>query len=307
MKLHYLGPTGTFTEQAAKKLARRAGLNVEMAAAPSIQAVFATLRTAGCGAAAVVPYYNYLEGLVQETIDGIFETGATIAAAQRMPIVFSLGRSPRGGSASVVYSHGKGLSQCSDYLAQHYPNARLEAVSSTAEAARLAAITPGALAIARREALQLAGLDVVAEDIGNLTRGRKNYTEFLLLGAAPPPARPHEQFRTMVAVHPYEDRVGLLSDILNQFAFYRINLAKIHSRPGVRSVDTAFDPQMFYFEATCRDTDPDFVQCAAAINYRLGVPNYPPPFQSLGCYPLFEHIETDTFERPAESDDVLTD
>lgn len=286
-RLHYLGPAGTFTELAAQRLARRAGLTGELVAASSTQAAFNALR-ADASAGAVVPYYNYLEGLVQETIDGVFDTGVRIVAAERLPVVFAIGTHPANPRVEVVFSHPKGLAQCSDYLREKHPEARLQSVTSTAEAARLAAETPASAAIARREALVAAGLTIERDDIGNVAHGRRNYTEFLLLGTFDLPAPADAPYRTMLAVMPYEERVGLLADILNQFAFYRINLAKIHSRPGVARVRTALDPQMFYFEVEGRDDSADFVACRAALNHRFGTPGGEPPMTSLGCYPLFD-------------------
>jgi prephenate dehydratase len=287
MRLHYLGPAGTFTEQAAQRLARRAGIDAAFEPAASIQSAFEALRR-DAAAAAVVPYYNHLEGLIQETIDGVFESGVPIVAAERLPITFAIGRHRDPGDVEVIYSHPKGLAQCSDYVTARHPGAKTVPLTSTAEAARRAATEPGALAIARREAIEAAGLVVVADDIGNRTHGRQNYTEFLLLGRHRASVPGDAPCRTMLAVMPYEDRVGLLADILNQFAFYRINLAKIHSRPGVIRGNTARDPQMFYFEVTCRDDSPDFLACSSAINYRFGVRGQAPPLLSLGCYPLHE-------------------
>lgn len=287
MRLHYLGPGGTFTEQAAQRLATRIDAPAELMAAPSIASVFDALR-ADPAAAAVVPYYNYLEGLIQESIDGVFESGVDIVAAERLPIRLSVGRNRNVSVGErVVFSHAKGLSQCSDWLREHCPNARPVPLSSTAEAARRAAETPGAFAIARREALLDAGLELVADDIGNRSHGRHNYTEFLLLGRCRVDAPSNTTVRTMVSITPYEERVGLLADILNQFAFYGINLAKIHSRPGLVKIVSPIDPQMFYFEVTCRGDTPDFLACTRAINHRFGVPGEPPPMKSLGCYPLF--------------------
>lgn len=287
MRLHYLGPSGTFTELAAQRLARRIDPTCTLVPASSIAPVFDALR-ADPYSAAVVPYYNYLEGLIQESLDGVFESDATILAAQRLPIRFAIARNRDAHGEPLVFSHAKGLSQCSDWLRTHLPEARAVPVSSTAEAARRAAETSGSLAIARREALLAAGLELLADDIGNCSHGRHNYTEFLLVGRLALAVPPDTTFRTMVAITPYEERVGLLADILNQFAFYRINLAKIHSRPGLVQIASQIDPQMFYFEVTGRSDTDDFQACQRAINYRFGVPNEPAPMKLLGCYPLFD-------------------
>jgi chorismate mutase/prephenate dehydratase len=292
MRLHYLGPSGTFTEQAAQRLAKRIDQASELTAAPSIGAAFESLRADG-SAAAVVPYYNYLEGLVQESLDGVFESGVSILAAERLPIRLAIARNRQSVGEAVVYSHAKGLSQCSDWLRERLPRSPLVALSSTAEAARRAAETPGALAIARREALLDAGLELFADDIGNRSHGRHNYTEFLLVGRCNVAAPPDAPVRTMVAVTPYEERVGLLADILNQFAYYRINLAKIHSRPGLVKIASPIDPQMFYFEVTGRSDTADFRACANAVNHRFGVPGEPPPMRLLGSYPLFDDAASD--------------
>lgn len=212
-------------------------------------------------------YYNFLEGLIQESLDLVYEHRLTIRGACRLPIQFAIGGAP-----GAIHSHEKALAQCSDFLKEHHPDAVLKAVASTAEAARLVAEAGEGLAIASRDALAANSLNILAEDIGNRRHGRRNFTDFLLVSAAPLAAPPPQadSCRTMVAITPRTERVGLLAEILAQFTFHGLNIAKIHSRPAIDPIEMRIEPQMFYLEVISAADGEDLRHCADALDYRYG-------------------------------------
>ena len=272
MNIRYLGPANTFSEKAARAFVATLPPPVELTAATSFEAIArAVVRAADDGAWGVLPYYNFLEGLIQESLDLIVEYRLCIADACRVPISFAIGGWPDGDP--LVFSHPKALAQCSDYLRAHFPDARLENVASTADAPALVARRRSGCAVAGESALEAAGVPVIARDIANQRYGKGNFTEFLLLtsdGEAGPSGHPDAAMRTMVAIAPDHDEPGLLAGILGQVAFHRINVAKIHSRPLFLQAAGDAEPQMFYLEVMCPLSSPALALCVGSLRHHFG-------------------------------------
>jgi prephenate dehydratase len=312
--IYYLGPSETFTEQAAKNFA-----NLLDAQTPDISTLVPQPTLTKTITAvhspeqfAVVPYYNLIEGLIQETLDLLVEHQLVIDTAHQIPVRFALGGFLPGSNgyesfpsfhaefadnpaaALTVYSHPKALAQCTDFLQAHYPAAAFFSTSSTAEGVRLIAEKRTGLAVARREALEKNRIPVLHDDIGNRQYSRQNYTEFLLVGMRENkicrvlPVTEHE--RTLIAIIPTVDRVGLLADILGQIAFFGINLLKVHSRPALTEVrGQAQAPQMFYLEMDIAADSPELQLCIETLNMRLAKKGEIPDHrvvQILGSYYL---------------------
>ncbi len=269
-RIVYLGPKNTFTGEAAKQLAKKTGTEIELVDLTSVEAVARSVAS-GNADMGVMACYNYLEGLVQECLDLIYEQNLRIIGMQRLPIVFSVGRSSDSTVQEEIYSHPKALAQCSEWLWRNYPNGKQIAVASTAAGAQKVAETKSGLAIASADALKSRGLEVVAEDIGNKKHGRANFTDFYLV------ARENgveydatKQYLTMVAITPHTDKPGLLAEILQQVAFYHLNNAKIHSRPALDAVEIAdLEPQMFYLEIMAHEHSDEMRRCIDALRFTL--------------------------------------
>lgn len=264
MNIHYLGPIKTFSEEAATRFSDAQSERIPQ---PSFEAIAQAVANHDTDRG-VLPYYNYLEGLVQESLDLIYEYQLHVSNFQRVPITLSIGGPTPELTGKEVYSHPKALAQCSDFLREHLPDAVLTPVSSTAEAARRAQETGEGLAIARATALQENQLHVLHDDVGNRKHGRANFTDFLLVSRveASPPTSPA---RTILAVTPRSDRIGLLADILSSLRFFGVNIAKIHSRPAIDQVATDVEPQMFYLELLCNSSEEPFRRCLDTLNFRF--------------------------------------
>ncbi len=307
--LYYLGPEETFSEQAARLLGRCSGETFELQPVKTLQqAIRGAIAGEAQGDCAVLPYYNLYEGLIQETLDLITEHQLAILAAQRVAIRFALGgytqsqhsvgsgatgktgKTGDSGDFEIIFSHPKALAQCSDYLGKHFPQAEQRESGSTAAAVEQLAASHNGLAIARAEAFEKRGIPILAEDIGNRQYGRANYTEFLMIGRPVRIFPEAERYRTMVAIIPNVDRVGLLGEILGQIAFFGINLLKIHSRPALSEHETKHDPQMFYLEMASRADSREFRLCRESLDLRLGRtgPDGEGSVRLLGEYPLFD-------------------
>jgi len=269
-KISYLGPKNTYTVQATKMLAEKIREETELVDLVSLEAVARSI--ASCEAdMGVMACYNYLEGLVQECLDLIYENNLRINGMQRLPIVLSLGAHRENTNKNEVYSHPKALAQCSEWLWSHYKNSKQIPSTSTAAAAQKVAEAKSGLAIASSGALEKCDLELVAEDIGNKKYGKKNFTDFYLVarenGQEYDEAR---RYLTMVAITPQVDKPGLLAEVLQQIAYYNLNNAKIHSRPALDNVMIDnLEPQMFYLEIMDHQESNDLRKCIDLLRYKL--------------------------------------
>jgi 4-amino-4-deoxyprephenate dehydrogenase len=268
-RLHYLGPPGTFSERAARQLAGVIGAP-ELVPEPSFGAVVAAAAQAD--SAGVLPYYNLLEGLIQEAVDLAYEHDLTVVDAVRIPVCFAAGSRDGRLDHPAVASHPKALAQCSEFLAARAPRAQQRAVSSTADAARTA-VHEDILALAPEETLRAHGLQIVQRDVGNRVRGRVNFTDFMLVVRESSHAAQLvgvvETARSLVAVSPRGEHPGLLAGILQQFAYYGLNIAKVHSRPAIEVVHADIEPKMFWIEVMAGVADQALTRCLQALAWRF--------------------------------------
>ncbi len=269
-KIHYLGPKDTYTEQATKMVAEKIEEKPELLEKSSLEAVAKGVAS-DKGAIGVMAYYNYLEGLIQECLDLIYENNLRIVGLQRLPIVFSLGMHKQNQNMKEIYSHPKALAQCSDWLWQNYAGSKQVATPSTAAAAKIVAEIQSGFAIANTQALKRSGLEIIAENIGNRKGGRTNSTDFYIVSSEENQEYdPAKQYLSMIAITPHMDKPGLLAEILGQVAYHNLNNAKIHSRPAISKVIIpGTEPQMFYLEITAHQKSEDMVRCIDSLKYKM--------------------------------------
>ncbi len=229
-RLAYLGPPGTFTEEALLTLPQSQG--ADLVPLSSVPEVVRAVES-GDADAGLVPIENSIEGSVNVTIDTLaFGTEAVqITAEVIRPIRHALLARPGITMAQVrtVVSHPHATAQCRDYLARMLPDAAVRAANSTAEAAQLVA-DRGPLeawaAIGTPLAAQLYGLQVLEADIEDRV---ENTTRFVLVGHGRPAATGTD--KTSLVCFIEKDRPGSLLAILHEFSDRQINLTKLESRP----------------------------------------------------------------------------
>ena len=225
MRIAYLGPPGTFSEQAALNYAQGA----ELVPFASITEAALSVLT-GEADEAVCPIENSLQGSVTDTLDALLHRdGLQIRQEVTLDIVHDLMVKPGALLASVerVYSHPQALGQCRAYLAAHLPNAELAASLSTAAAVEQAMQSDvPAAAIAPGRAAELYGAHILAWGIQD---DDTNVTRFLVLAQKDHP--PTGNDLTSIAMAFSLDRPGQLFAVLREFAERNINLTKIESRP----------------------------------------------------------------------------
>jgi prephenate dehydratase len=231
MRLAYLGPAGTYGEQAARELARLEEIQgVELLPQPGIRAVVEALAAGGCEAA-VVPVENSVEGGVTACMDALWNhPDLAIRRALVLPIRHALlGSAPLEG-VSEVLSHPQALAQCSQWLADQLPGALQLPTSSTAEAARMVRGSRFRAAVASRDAAATHGLEVLAYPINDVPG---NCTRFLLLHRG---ERAAQGSVASLAFSLHSNRPGALLEALGCFARRHLNMSRIESRPSKREM-----------------------------------------------------------------------
>ena len=232
MRIAYLGPAGTFTEDALRE-AVEPGTEFEPLRTPTIhEAILAVQR--GEAERALVPFENSIEGSVRGTLDTLaFDAEkVTIVGEHDFRVrAMLLAREPRDlGEITVVLSHPQPLAQCARFLRENLPEAEARAVSSTAEAARLVGESeqPWA-AIGARSAAELYGCTVLREGVEDEAN---NVTRFVWIAPAGTEPLGGEAWKTsLVFAELGEDHPGALVNALREFSSREVNLSRIESRP----------------------------------------------------------------------------
>jgi prephenate dehydratase len=233
MRLGYLGPAGTFSEEAARTAADAA--DAELVGLPTVRDTILAVHD-GTVDRAIVPIENSLEGPVGVTLDTLADDGNDVAIVGE--VVLGVSQHLIAGSQLAleaierVLSHPQAISQCARFLREHIPDAVVESTASTAEAARIvtAQAAPWA-AIGTLRAAELYGATVLAEAVedepGNATR-------FVWLARQAAAQAPREGAPAKTSLSFWgsgDDSPGWLVRCLSEFAFRGVNLTKIESRP----------------------------------------------------------------------------
>lgn len=223
MKIAYLGPEGTFTQQAVY---RQFGHSVQGIAQPAIEDVFLQVQ-GGEADFGVVPVENSSQGVVSHTLDMFLTVDLKICAEVELRIhQHLLTRASGLDGIERVYAHSQSLAQCKHWLKAHLPEVEIVAVSSNAEAARRVRNQPEAAAIAGRHAAEVYGLPVL---FGNIEDHVDNTTRFLVLGRDLLPASGDDKTTVLVAG---SDGPGALFRLLEPMARHQVNMNRIESRPS---------------------------------------------------------------------------
>lgn len=250
----YLGPPGTFGEEAAVRYGAESGAT--LVPFSSHDAVAAAVER-GDVDLGVLAIENLINGSVAETLDIlIHDTSLQIQAELLVPIQHNLVAGPGTDVAGirVIYSHTQALGQCRHYLDTNLPGAQAHAALSTAQAVELAvAEGPTAAAIATERAASLYGGVMLAEDIGDEPN---NVTRFVIVGHDQPGPTGHD--RTSIAFWFDSDQPGLLASVLTEFAERGINCSKMESRP----TRSSFGEYVFLIDCEGHRDDPE---CAAVL------------------------------------------
>lgn len=221
----YLGPKGTFTEAALKKLTSS---NDSLIPYANVTAALDAVRV-GKAHFALVPIENSVEGVVARTLDELATgTPLSIVGEVTLPVSFALMVKQDTIDIRRIATHPHAEAQCRAYIALNYPNAELISTASTAAAAEAIGRGEFDAAIAAPVAASHYGLRVIADNIGDIVGA---VTRFILVSKPSTPPKATGLDRTSLAVFIGIDHAGALLDILTEFAKRNVNLTFIQSRP----------------------------------------------------------------------------
>jgi chorismate mutase / prephenate dehydratase len=219
----YLGPIGTFTEQAVYQ---QFGHAVEGVSCTSIDEVFRSTE-AGTADFGVVPIENSSEGTISRTLDLLLQTPLTISGEISLPVHHSLmTKSGTMDGIKRICAHSQALAQCQVWLNQHYPNIERQALASNAEAARLASEDPTVAAIAGEMAAQTYNLLIVSAHIQDDPHNR---TRFAIIGRLQTASSGKDQTSLVLSV---PNKAGAVYNLLAPLAKHGVSMTRFESRPA---------------------------------------------------------------------------
>ena len=273
-RVAYLGPAGTFSEQAALGFF---GSSLTKVPCASIDEVFRT-TTAGAADFGVVPVENSTEGVVARSLDLFLHTPLFIIGETSLFVRHNLlRRTDSLDGISAVLAHPQALAQCHGWLANHLPNAERRPVASNAEGARLASLDATLAAIASERAASEYGLHAVAPAIQDDPHNR---TRFAIvthpLRHPSPQASGHDCTSLVVSV---TNRPGAVHDMLVPLKTHGVSMSRFESRPA-RSGQWEY---YFYIDVQGHPAEP---HVAAALTELRAACAF---FKVLGTYPIDVH------------------
>ncbi len=226
LEIAYLGPEGTFTHQAAMN---KFGESVVYYPVQTINDIFDEVAKGRCDYG-VVPIENSTEGAVTHTLDMFIDYSLKICSEITLPIHHNLAVCKKDIKIKKIYSHPQVFGQCRRWVQLHYPHADLIDTESTTVAAKKIKNIKNAAAIVSELAAVKYNLIILENAIEDITN---NITRFLIIGKQD--SFPTGDDKTSI-LFSLQDRVGILSDTIQPFKKYQINLSKIESRPSKKKL-----------------------------------------------------------------------
>jgi chorismate mutase/prephenate dehydratase len=224
LKIGYLGPEGTFSQQAVLKHFGRSAVGIPMA---TIEEVFQEVES-GNADFGVVPVENSGQGTIQVTLDMFLTSNLKICGETELRVrQYLMSRSGRIEDIERIYAHPQSFAQTAGWLRAHLPKVEKIAVSSNAEGARRARNAEDAASIGGESAAHVYGLKKVI--MKPIEDDDDNTTRFLVIGRKIFPSSGHDRTSILVFIH---DKPGALFDVLSPFARHGITMNRIESRPS---------------------------------------------------------------------------
>lgn len=276
----YLGPPGTFSEQAVSNYCSIYGGRSR--AYSSIRDLTAAVSSQEVDLA-LLPLENSLEGSVNLSLDLLYQQkDLELYREIVLPIAQYLLCGKEGTAAEIkeIYSHPQAAAQSGDYLAEHYPEAKIIYTESTAAAAKKILASGSGAAVGSKRLSQIYDLKILAADLqGDLP----NETRFVLAGKKERDfsqnshlgAKAASDFKTSIICAPEVNEAGILHRILAKFADKNIDLTRIESRPSRQRLGE----YLFYIDLKGSAADP---LLSAALKEVKDISAY---FRLLGSYP----------------------
>lgn len=223
LSVAYLGPQGSFSEQAAFE---HFGHAINAVRCDSFDEVFRAVEASQADVG-VVPVENSTEGAVNRTLDLLLNSPLKIIGERSIKIHHNLlTHSGSMEGVSRIVAHPQALAQCRSWLTRHYPAMPLDAASSNSEAARMASEDPTIAAIAGNQAAHAWELQAVASGIQD---DPQNRTRFLAVGKIETLPTGDDQTSIILAV---PNRAGAVYTMLAPLAANGVSMTRFESRPA---------------------------------------------------------------------------
>lgn len=227
MTIAFLGPEGTFTQEAALK---HFGGSVHTLALGAIDEVFREVES-GHTRFGVVPVENSTEGVVNHTLDMFMSSPLKICGEVELRVHHHLlGTDQARSQAKKVVSHQQSLAQCREWLDANLPGVERIPANSNADAAQLASQDPQCVAIAGDSAAKIYGLKILA---ANIEDEPENTTRFLVIGKLETGSSGQDKTSLLLSG---KNKPGALHALLAPFARHGVNMTRIESRPSRQSM-----------------------------------------------------------------------
>lgn len=272
MKFGFLGPPGTFTQEALLQVTDPE--SADLIYFPSVEEVLEAVADdqVDCG---MVPIENSVEGTVNATQDALGFDHQDLRIEREVIMSIRLHLLARPGSlledVKTIFSMPHATAQCRKWLRANLPDAEIKASNSTAEAAGRVAYEDGkAAAIGPNLAAQLFGLEVLRRDV---TDHPEAETRFVVVGKTG--HEPTGRDKTSIIVFIAEDKPGALLDILQEFANRSVNLTKLESRPTKR----VLGEYCFFIDMEGHETDDSVADAIRSLESHVA------KIRPLGSYP----------------------
>jgi chorismate mutase/prephenate dehydratase len=262
----YLGPVGTFSEQAVYQ---QFGHAVEGMPCASIDEVFRATE-AGTADFGVVPVENSTEGAINRTLDLLLQTPLTISGEVSLPVHHSL-MTASGTMEGVerICAHPQALAQCQAWLDLHYPAIPRQPVSSNGEAARMASEDHSIAAIAGKIAGEKYNLQVVNAHIQDDPHNR---TRFAVIGRLCTAPSGHDHTSLVLSV---ANKAGAVYNLLAPLARHGVSMTRFESRPARMGTWEYY----FYVDVEGHSDDERMVRALTELKENAAF------FKVLGSYP----------------------
>ena len=272
-RVAYLGPAGTFSEQAALQFF---GSSMARLPCSSLDEVFRA-TAAGSAEFGVVPVENSTEGVISRSLDLLLTSPLHVVGETSLLVRHNLLRlSDSLEGIEAVHAHPQALAQCQNWLNTHLPHAERHAASSNAEGARLAASHPTWAAIASERAGTEFGLHVVSHAIQDDAYNRTRFAVVCLPQTLPAPEASGRDCVSLVVSVP--NRPGAVHDLLVPLKKHGVSMTRFESRPA-RSGQWEY---YFYIDIQGHPSQP---HVAAALQELQGLCAF---YKVLGTYPVSE-------------------
>ena len=272
-RVAYLGPAGTYSEQAALQFF---GSSIERVPCVSIDEVFQA-ATSGSADFGVVPVENNTEGVVTRSLDLFLGTPLHIVGETSLLVRHHLLRKEASlQGIEAVVAHPQALAQCQGWLNNHLPNVERRAVSSNAEGARLAAAHPEWAAIASDRAANEFGLHIAVQAIQDDPFNRTRFAVVCLPQVLAAPEASGKDCVSLIVSVP--NKPGAVHDLLVPLKQHGVSMTRFESRPA-RSGQWEY---YFYIDLQGHPSQP---HVAAALKDLQSLCAF---YKVLGTYPLGE-------------------